>query len=139
MDAKASAVGEIIFRMLPTLGAELTPEIALALYTAICTDTGCFRYSNVTARTHKITARLLETGIDFYEINRVMFETRSRARINLEREIIDSMDTRMGGKVVMMALSQKLIEESGGSIMVESTEGEGSRFTIFINDSTQDE
>ena len=36
-----------------------------------------------------------------------------------------------------LAVSRKLIEESGGSIMVESTEGEGSRFTIFINDSTQ--
>ena len=38
-----------------------------------------------------------------------------------------------------LAVSRKLIEESGGSIMVESTEGEGSRFTIFINDSTQNE
>lgn len=112
-DATASATGEVIFRMLPALGAELSQEIALSLYTAICTDTGCFRYSNVTPRTHKITAHLMETGIDFYEVNRVMFETRSLARIKLEHDMIDSMDSRMGGRLVMMVLSQKLIDAAG--------------------------
>ncbi len=42
----------------------LTPEIALPLYVAIATDTGCFIYSNTTARTHRIAAALMDTGID---------------------------------------------------------------------------
>ena len=38
-----------------------------------------------------------------------------------------------------LAVSRKLIEESGGSLKVESVEGKGSRFTIFVKDDTQDE
>ena len=55
MNTKASATGEIIFRLLTEyMGLPVTKDIALCLYTAIITDTGGFRFSNTTPETMEI-------------------------------------------------------------------------------------
>lgn len=91
VDADAAAAGEIIFELLPELGVEADKDIADCLYTAISTDTGCFRYTNTTSRTLRIAAELLDLGCDSGYINKEMFETKTKKRIELEREILDKM------------------------------------------------
>ncbi len=112
VDKNAAAAGEIIFRLLPLLGAELTREIAVSLYTAISTDTGCFRYSNVTANTHRAAAKLIETGIDAYRVNQIMFETKSRARMELEKFVMESLTMRLDGRVAIITLTQKMMQDA---------------------------
>ena len=85
VDAKAAATCEIIFDLLNLLGAEIDPVTADSLYTGITTDTGCFKYINVTPTTYRIAAALVEKGADGHRINRLMFDTKSRARIEMER------------------------------------------------------
>ena len=66
VNTKASATGEIIFRLLTEyMGLPVTKDIALCLYTAIITDTGGFRFSNTTPETMEIAGALMRTGIDF--------------------------------------------------------------------------
>ena len=48
---EAAACGELIYDILSDLGP-ITPEMALPLYVAVSTDTGCFAYANTTAKTH---------------------------------------------------------------------------------------
>ena len=60
---ECAACGEILYELAVELG-QLTPAVALPLYVAVSTDTGCFVYSNVTANTHRVAAALMETGID---------------------------------------------------------------------------
>ena len=91
VDDTSAAACEIIYRILTELGVTFTKEIANCLYTGISTDTGCFRYTNTTAATLRICADLLEYGCDSGYINKVMFETKSKKRIELEREIYDRM------------------------------------------------
>ncbi len=131
VDDKAAATGEIIYQLLSPLGAELTKSIALSLYTALSTDTGCFRYSNVTARTHQIAAKLIETGIDSNMVNMVMFETKSMARFNLEREIMSGVDFRFGGRMAIITLTNEMLQRNavnegdidGLSAMARNIEG----------------
>lgn len=113
IDSNAAAAGEIIYRFLTPLGVPLTRCIAAALYTAIATDTGCFRYSNVTARTHRIAARLLETGFDSHNINQVMFETKSRSRFLAEQEMLGNLDFRYDGRMAIIVLTNELMERTG--------------------------
>ena len=54
-------------------------------------DTGCFRYSNTSATTLRIAASLIDAGADAAEINRIMFDTKSRARLNVERLAMESI------------------------------------------------
>ena len=65
---EAAACGELIYDILSDLGP-ITPEMALPLYVAVSTDTGCFAYANTTAQTHAVAAALLRTGIDYQTVN----------------------------------------------------------------------
>ena len=87
VDASRAACGEIVYEICRELG-EITREVALPLYAAVATDTGCFLYANTTANTHRVAAALLDTGISFYTVNKRHFRTKSRRRIALEAEQI---------------------------------------------------
>ncbi len=112
VDAAAAATGEIIYKLVGQLGTPVTKEIATALYTALSTDTGCFRYSNVTSRTHRIAADLLEKGVDGSAINQIMFETKSKSRFNLEMEMLSKIDFRYEGRLAMIVLTTEMVERN---------------------------
>lgn len=115
VDSKAAATCEIIFALLHLLGVKIDRPIAAALYTGITTDTGCFKYINVTPATYRIAADLVETGIDAPGINRVMFDTKSRARMEMERRVLDTIRYDCGGKVAVIRITKQMIAESGAT------------------------
>jgi phosphoesterase RecJ-like protein len=80
VDASAAACGEIIYEIVKLLGTPLAAS-AEPLYAALSSDTGGFRYSNTTPRTHRIAAELMETGIDHAYIDHRLFENRTQAEI----------------------------------------------------------
>ncbi len=103
VDAEAAANCEILYYLLPELGAELTRGVRNNLYTGIATDTGCFRYTNTTAKTLRTAAALVELGCDTAYINKVMFETKTKKRMALEREILDTMEYCCGDRCAIIA------------------------------------
>lgn len=104
---ECAACGEVIYEIAAELG-RLTPAVALPLYVAVSTDTGCFVYSNVTANTHRVAAALLETGIDYRAANKLHFRTKSKKRLALEGELLRTMEFYDEGRIVIVALSQEL-------------------------------
>lgn len=110
LDADAAACGEIIYRVIRELTA-VTPTIALLLYVAISTDTGCFVYANTTADTHRIAAELLETGIDVGPVNKVLFRTKSKTRLAMEARMVADMELYDGDRVVVMSIPLSLRRE----------------------------
>ena len=71
---EAAACGELVYDVLAALGP-ITAEIALPLYVALSTDTGCFAYVNTPAHPHAVAAALLRTGLDCRTVNKVFFRT----------------------------------------------------------------
>lgn len=110
LDADAAACGEIIYRVIRELTV-VTPAIALLLYVAISTDTGCFVYANTTADTHRIAAELLETGIDIGPVNKVLFRTKSKTRLAMEARMVADMELYDGDRVVVMSIPLSLRQE----------------------------
>ena len=84
LDPGAAAACELMIDVIEEMGVPLTPAIADCLYTGISTDTGCFRFSSTTARTHKAAARVMEAGANIEMLNARLFESRSRGRIVIE-------------------------------------------------------
>lgn len=113
VDPQAAATCEIIDVLLKLLGVAIDKPIAEALYTGISTDTGCFRYTNTTPAAHRIAADLLETGIDAAAIDRAMFDTKSRARLEMERRVLDSIRFACGGQIAVIRITKKMIAEAG--------------------------
>ena len=110
LDADAAACGEIVHDIIALLTA-VTPDIALPLYVAIATDTGCFVYSNTTARTHRIAAALLDTGIDAAPVNKALFRTKSRTRLAMESRMTADMTLFDHDRVVVMPIPLSLRQE----------------------------
>src|SRR5207247_9287440 len=74
IDVSAAATGELVYELLVALGAPLTPPIATNLFTALHTDTGSFRYSNVTPRTFRTAAALVQAGADPAFVSEWLYE-----------------------------------------------------------------
>ena len=105
-----AACGEILCELAAELG-QLTAEVALPLYVAVSTDTGCFVYSNVTANTHRVAAALIDTGIDFRAVNKKHFRTKTKKRLALEGRLLSSLEYFDGGRIVVVQLPMALQRE----------------------------
>ncbi len=107
---EAAACAELVYDLLCELGP-ITPEIALPLYVGISTDTGGFIYSNVTAATHFVAAKLMETGIDYRSVNKIFFQTKSRVRMQLEAAMLAAARFYDGNRVAVLAVPRALLEQ----------------------------
>ena len=115
LDSNASATAECIFELLSYMKVNINDITAKALFTGIVTDTGCFKYSSVTAKTHIIAAQLYEYNIDAPEINRVMFDTKSRKLLELERMVLDASEFHFDGKCIILPVTAEMQEKTGCS------------------------
>ncbi len=113
IDTTAAATAEIIYEVLIMLGVTFTQNIATCIYTGITTDTGCFKYSNVTPKTHRIAALMMGLGVKSAQINRQMFDTKSRARMEVEREALDKLEYHFDGKCAIISITKDMIERAG--------------------------
>ena len=113
LEADAAAACECIYNVINELGTKITPYMASCLYTGIATDTGCFKFSNTTPRSHRYAAELIEKGADYGEINRVMFEVKSRGRIAMERKVLENIEFYYGGRGAVITVTRDMIKETG--------------------------
>ncbi len=108
----AAATGEIIFDLITRLAeAEritIDEDMCIALYAAISGDTGCFRYSNVTPKTHIRAAELVASGIDCADINRRLFENKSMERLRAQSAAISNMELFADGKIAVVTFPYAL-------------------------------
>lgn len=104
-----ASCGEIIHQVLMLMGVPTDAYLALALYTAVATDTGCFRYSNVNENTFRTAAelsRFAEEGA-FYQINKKLFETKSRLRLSLEAYAVEKARFAADGRIAYLSVSRE--------------------------------
>lgn len=111
IDPAASATGELVFALLRELGGELTKKVATLLFAAISSDTGGFRFSNVTPHTHRIAAELLEAGADAAEINHRLFESKSMAMLSAEAAAFSRLHLYADGRVAVITFPHALKAE----------------------------
>jgi phosphoesterase RecJ-like protein len=91
VDPSAAATGELVAEIALTNGWPLTPESAAALYVAILTDTGGFRFSNTHPRTLRIAAELLDVGIDPEAIYLDVYAGAPEGRVRLLAEVLQTL------------------------------------------------
>ena len=113
LEGDSAAAAECVYVILKEMGAKVTPFMASCLYTGIATDTGCFKFSNTTPRTHVFAAELMQLGADYDEINRVMFEVKSQSRLEMERRVLNGIEYICDGKCAIVTVTQQMIKETG--------------------------
>lgn len=113
VESDAASACETVYLLLLSLGVTFCPEMADCLYTGVSTDTGCFRYSNVTARTHRIAADLIERGADHTAIDVAMFETKDMSFLRLQQKCLEALELYFDGRVSVLSVTRALLEETG--------------------------
>lgn len=108
LDADRAACGQLIYDTVRQWGP-VSKEVALPLYVAVSTDCGCFVYSNTDAACHRVAADLMETGIDFYPVNRKHFRSKSLKRLKLESLLTAGMQVFDNGSMAMVTLTLDMI------------------------------
>ena len=91
LDPDAAATGELIYELAKANGWNVTEQVARALYVAILTDTGGFRFSNTRARTLRVAADLLEAGVDNEEIYLEVYARAPEGRPRLFAEALQTL------------------------------------------------
>lgn len=123
VDGKAAAACELIYAISVELGVLLDGDIAKCLYTGIATDTGCFRFANTTPKTHAIAGKLMEYPFDYAGINYMLFDMKSRGRIQLEQEVLNGMEMFSDGRIAVVAITLEMMEKSAGKVDGEDYNG----------------
>ncbi|GIV17242.1 MAG: phosphoesterase RecJ-like protein [Armatimonadota bacterium] len=118
---KAAATAEIVYRLLKVMDAPVTPAIATCLLTGIITDTGLYRYMNVSPATLRLSATLMEAGASPAQIAEEVFERRSLPSIKLLGRALEHIRQEEGGRLVWSYLSHEDFTELGATD--EDTEG----------------
>ena len=113
VDGDTAANCEIIYDLLKLMEVEFDKDIAACLYTGISTDTGCFKFSNTTPRSHKIAAELMEYGFDLEKINYRMFEEKTVSRVLLESIIMKNMEYHFFGRCCVAKVLRNELEKTG--------------------------
>ena len=114
IDPAAAATGELVFALLAeALQLPMTPELAMPLYAAISADTGSFKFSNTTPRTHQIAARLLETGGDFSNLIHQMFGVHTLRQLQAQAYAVEHTTLHFDGKAAVMAMPHAYLDERG--------------------------
>ncbi|MCA9058546.1 MAG: bifunctional oligoribonuclease/PAP phosphatase NrnA [Planctomycetaceae bacterium] len=112
-DIGAAATGELIFELAEFMGVEIGDDVANALYAAIATDTGWFRFPSTTARTMRIGAALMDRGASPHLIYNLVNEQSSLARIRLSGRVLDRIRTEADDRLVWVYADSADLKETG--------------------------
>ncbi len=139
IEEQTGSAGEIVYKILKN---RLNKKAADSLYAAISSDTGCFRYSNVSADTHRVAAELIESGADHSRINARLFENKPKAEIAATKLALNNLEYCFDGRVALVTFTNKQKEENGidddslGAISALTREIEGVELGIVIKEKT---
>lgn len=114
IEPKSAATGEIIYRLIKDLGAEITLDIANCIFAAITTDTGNFQHTNTTSRSHEIVGHLYKVeGFNSKVISALIYDRRSKEALQLESSVLGDLDFYADGKLAVGRVTQKLLAKYG--------------------------
>ena len=128
IDIDAPATGFLVWKLLKDLKIEKPWDIKIsnALYAALMTDTGSFRYNNTTAETHDMASELLSFGVRPYDIYVPFYEQRSMKQLRLLAYVINKIKFAVNDKVCYCLLDKEAFIVTDSKI--EDVDG----FTEFL-------
>jgi phosphoesterase RecJ-like protein len=139
-DVAACATGELVYDLASVLGLELTPAVAQALYAAILTDTGSFRFSNTSPRCHAIAAELLAAGVDPEDMYVRIYASAPAGRVRLLADVLATLGVDEERGLAWLSMTNGALEKYGvrqedlDGIVEHARSIAGTRMALFFRD-----
>ncbi len=113
----ASSTGEMIHELLISLGARLEERLAQALYTAVMTDTGGFRFSNTSVGAFKVAAALVAAGVKPHELYQKVYENQPPQRMKLLAHILGNLHFEKDGRLAWFVVTQQDLQTTNTGVL----------------------
>ena len=113
VDPAAAACGQLIYDLLTHMGIPLDEPMAIALYTAISTDTGCFRFANTQSHTLEVAAKCAEVISDLYSLNQRLFGLVSLTKLKLQSWLLEHAIFLQNNRVAICPLPLSVEQQLG--------------------------
>lgn len=139
-DTAACATGELIYDFACALDLDITPEIARAIYIAMLTDTGGFRFSNTTPRCHAIAGELLNAGVNPEDMYVRIYASSPPGRVQLLAEVLATLQFDLDAGLAWLSMGAGLIEkyevrpEDLDGIVEHARSIAGTKMALFFRD-----
>ena len=113
VDLQAASTGDMVYDYIKTVReGKITKPMAEGIYTAVMTDTGCFRYSNTDSHCHNIAIECIEVGVDISSIYQRIYESSSQARVALLGKILRDIHYELDGEFAWFVIDQKMMDDA---------------------------
>ncbi len=113
LDETAAATCEIVFDLYRFLDTKIDRQVANCLYAGVATDTGCFRFANTTAESHKVAASLMEFGAQTEKLNELFFDTKTKERIAVEQIALSTLEYHFDEQCALICLTRDQLDNIG--------------------------
>jgi len=116
VDCSTSSVGEIIYELIKSIDINLLDEkISTCLFTAIMTDTGSFRYSNVSSKTFGVASHLTSNGIKSHLIANNIYNRNTYPGLKLLGEALLTLEINESSCVSWITITRKMLNDTNAN------------------------
>ena len=104
----------MIYNLCKAIGGRISKEIAECVYLALSLPTRVhFIFSNTTDRTLKVASELVKAGAKPHIISEVIYNSYSWSRIELMRQVLDTVKRDESGRVAWLRQTLEMAEKAG--------------------------
>ncbi|MBR2069048.1 MAG: bifunctional oligoribonuclease/PAP phosphatase NrnA [Candidatus Gastranaerophilales bacterium] len=106
-----SSTGEVLYDLFKIWNKEITKEMAIGLYSAILTDTGCFKYESTTSHTFEIASNLSKIGINTSEIADLCYTNKPKNLVLFQNYLITNAVFCLNDKIAYTLITKEIQEK----------------------------
>ena len=121
IEADAASSSQVVYNILKANHIRIDKESALAIYTALVTDTGNFQYESVNEKVFEMAADLVRFGVKPEFVSKMLYERDRLSRLRFLGKAIDTLELHCEGKVGIVCITKEMLEKTGA--IKEDTEG----------------
>jgi phosphoesterase RecJ-like protein len=115
VDVSAPALGEMVHTLALQLGVSMDAGISDALFLALSTDTGGFRFNNSTHRAFASAADLVRAGAEPQRVSAWIYENRSVESVRLLGDVLDSLELHRDGRIATVQVTEEMVSRVGAA------------------------
>ena len=113
VDAKRSSTGEMVYELALALGARISYDAAFALYAAIVSDTGSFKYAGTTANTFRVAGELVALGVKPADVSGKIFDNYTTNRLRLLQAVLTTLELHADNRIGLITVTKSIFAETG--------------------------
>lgn len=115
-DEEASSTGEVVYKILKKLGADINTDVATLILTTLIVDTNFFRYSNTSGHTLSLAGELVSMGASTWNVSKNMEERVPPESLTLLTAALQTIDYLLDGKLAIMLLTQQMFKNARADV-----------------------